>query len=39
MASFEEDPDALLAALVERLPGLSETLGESITGAEPAGGD
>jgi hypothetical protein len=39
LTSLEEDPDALLAALVERLPGLTETLGESITEAEPAGGD
>lgn len=39
LTSLEEDPGALLTALVERLPGLTETLGESITEAEPAGGD
>jgi hypothetical protein len=38
LVSFEEDPDALLTALVERLPGLAGTLGDAITGAEPEGG-
>jgi hypothetical protein len=34
LAALEEDPDALLVALVERLPALSETLWGSLTGAE-----
>lgn len=38
LASLEEDPGALLVALVERLPALSETLWESLTGAELADG-
>jgi len=36
LAALEEDLDALLAALVERLPALSETLWGSLTGAEYA---
>jgi transposase-like protein len=39
LAAPEEDPDALLAALVERLPALAEVLGASLTEAEPATGD
>lgn len=38
LAALEEDPDALLVALVERLPALSETLWESLTGADFAAG-
>lgn len=36
LAAPEEDLDALLVALVERLPALSETLWGSLTGAESA---
>jgi hypothetical protein len=36
LAALSDDPDALLMALVERLPALSETLWESLTGADPA---
>ncbi len=40
LAKLEESTDdALLAALVERLPALGERLWESLTGADPAGGD
>lgn len=35
----EEDPDALLAALTERLPALAERLRESLSGADLTAGD
>src|SRR3954462_15654168 len=35
----EEDPDVLLAALVERLPALAGRLWESLTGADLVAGD
>src|SRR4051794_39378420 len=38
LTAFEGDPDALLVALVERLPALTETLWESLTGADFADG-
>ena len=36
LEALSDDPDALLMALVERLPALSETLWESLTGADLA---
>lgn len=39
LAALEDDHDALLLALVERLPVLSETLWESLTGADSPAGD